>query len=265
MNIDPGFRSKRPVPLLMFIVAAAAGFYLSLPISGLGAKEKYEDVLPPKSFLTSADASERDKRLLKDEVERERYLSGLYQTQLQNEKDYSKFLLDEVQKYKVLAGLTAMRGPGVIITLSESNGPTPAEMDPEVLLIHNDDLLKIVNELWQNEAEAIAIGSASGRLMERITNFSPISCSGGACTINDQRMVPPFEIRAIGDAELLKGVLEIRGGYIEKLRAFNINVVVQISDAVEIPAYSGTTVNLYGHAIIADEEVVPPADGKAGE
>jgi len=265
MNIGSGFRSKRPVPVLIIIVAAAVGFYLSLPISGLGIREKYEDVLPTKSFLSPADATERDKRLLKDEVERERYQSGLYQSQLQNEKDYSRFLLGEVQKYKILAGLTAMRGPGVIITLSESHGPTPAEMDPEVLLIHNEDLLRIVNELWQNKAEAIAIGSASGRYVERITTFSPISCSGGACIINDQRMVPPFEIRAIGDADLLKSVLEIRGGFLEKLRSFNINVDVQTSDAVEIPAYNGTTVNLYSHAVIGDEEIMPPSERKAGE
>ena len=265
MNIVSGLRSKRPVPLLMFIMAAAAGFYLSIPVSGLGLKEKFENVLPAKSYLTPADASERDKSLLKDEVARERYQSGLYQSQLQNEKDFSKLLLEDVQKYKILAGLTAMRGPGVIITISESNQPTPADLAPEALMVQNDELLQIVNELRMNKAEAIAIGSGAGRNVERVTSFSQISCSGGACEINDQRMVPPFEIRAIGDAQLLKSALEIRGGFIEKLRSYNINVDVQPSDAVEIPAYSGTIANLYSHAVVGEEEAKPPAEGKAGE
>jgi uncharacterized protein YlxW (UPF0749 family) len=247
----------------MLIAVAGVGFCLSLPISGLGVKDKYENLLPPKSYMPPSQADERDIRLLKDEVEKERHKAGLYQNELKDEKEYSRFLLGEVQKYKILAGLTAMRGPGIIITLSESRDPTPPTWDPEALLIHHEDLLKIINELWQNKAEAIAIGSGSGRYVERITTFSPITCSGGAIIVNDQRMVPPFEIRAIGDPELLKSVLEMRGGYLEKLGAFNINVMIQTSDAVEIPAYSGSTLSLYSHAIIGDEEKSLP-DEKGG-
>ncbi len=187
----------------------------------------------------------------------------MYQQELQSEKEYSQFLLGEVQKYKILACLTPMRGPGVIITLSESREPTPDNMEAEALLIHQEDLLKIINELWANEAEAVAIGS--GRYVERITTFSPITCSGGAIIVNDQRMVPPFVIKAIGDPELLKSVLEIRGGYLEKLKAFNINVTVDTSTAVDIPAYSGTTLSLYSHAILGDELMEPPSGEDAGQ
>ena len=253
------YKKTRSIPLAMLLAAGAIGYYLSLPISGLGQDNISSNLVPPEKITPRQTVSDREVQRLKAEIQKEREKTDSYQTELSEEKKYSQFLIGEIQKNKTLAGLTPMRGPGIIIRLSESTGSIEPNYAPGSFLIHQEDLLNILNELWHNDAEAIAVGGSSGRF-ERITTFSPLRCSGGAIEVNDQRMVPPFEIRAIGKPDLLKSVLEMRGGYLEKLLAYQISATVQISDMVEIPAYSGSTLNLYGHGVVGTKEILPEGE-----
>jgi uncharacterized protein YlxW (UPF0749 family) len=251
MNAEFGFRSKRPLPFILLLAAAGIGFYLSLPISGLGRQEEPGDIVSVRSQLPSGVAAERDIELLKDEVESERQKAGRYEKELLEEKEYSQFLLNEVWNYKELAGMTAVTGPGIIVTLSEGTGDGESEWAGEAFLIHQEDLLNIINELWHNDAEAVAVGTA-GRKMERVTTFTPVRCSGGAIEINGRRMFPPFEIYAIGDNELLKSVLQMRGGYLQKLKTYGVHSEVITADRIYIPAYRGPTHLLYARSVIEE-------------
>ena len=86
MKDDFKFRSKRHLPLFMLVAAAGVGFCLSLPISGLGFAEKYEDLQPPESYLPPSVAVERNVQLLKEEVEKERHKVSRYEKELEEEK-----------------------------------------------------------------------------------------------------------------------------------------------------------------------------------
>ena len=265
MKTDIKFRSKRPVPVILLIAAAATGFYLSLPISGLGGKEDFVGITPVSDDTPIGSSTEKDIQLLKDQLDTERQEYSKIEKRLLEEKGYSQDLLLAVRRYREIAGMTDVIGPGIILTLSESKSSGFPDENPGQFLIHQQDLLNIINELWHNDADAVAVGSPGGGTMERITTFTPVRCSGGAIIVNDTRMVPPFEIRAIGEPGLLKTVLEIRGGYLDDLKLINIDSIVETSDRVFIPKYNGITLWLHARSILGgvDENIIP--DEVAGE
>ena len=65
-------------------------------------------------------------------------------------------------------------------------------------IIHDDDLLRVINELRAAGAEAIAING------ERIVAMSEIRCAGPTLSVNNNRSAPPYEIKAIGNPNNLE-------------------------------------------------------------
>ena len=144
-----------------------------------------------------------------------------------------KALREELAKANMAAGLVAVRGKGVIVTLNDSPHVLQPGEDPNLYLIHDEDLLKVVNELWAAGAEAISING------HRLITNSEIDCAGNTILVNVNKIAPPFVIHAIGDPQVLESSLRIKGGWIETLQMWGIQVQIQPSDLVEVPAYKG--------------------------
>ena len=144
---------------------------------------------------------------------------------------------EELRKNNTLLGLTAVSGSGIVIELEDGkldNLILSFESSSD-LLIHNDDLLRLVNELRNAGAEAIEING------QRIINSSSITCEGNVIKINGERIGSPFTIKAIGPQGLLYGQITRGGSYLELMqnRGVNVKSVQQIDD-VTISKYSGT-------------------------
>ncbi|MBI4279523.1 MAG: DUF881 domain-containing protein [Armatimonadetes bacterium] len=142
----------------------------------------------------------------------------------------------DLEQMRTFAGLKAMRGPGVVVRLEDVRRPLRAGKaggvtSPVVVQYH--DLVAIINELWAAGAEAVAVNS------QRIAATSGIGQVAGTVVVNLQRLPPPFEIAAIGDAATLEGALNIRGGLVEGLRGLGLSVTIARRDVVEVPAFKG--------------------------
>lgn len=152
-------------------------------------------------------------------------------------------LQEEMQKANMAAGLLALEGPGIIVKLNDSNKSFEKGEDPNALLVHDEDLLKIVNELRASGAEAISINE------ERLTSMSEIRCAGTTILVNWRKIAPPFEIKATGDPDLLESGLTIKGGYLEYLKFYGIEVGVEKKETVKIPSYNGSMKFAYSEPI----------------
>ena len=111
----------------------------------------------------------------------------------QNEKKS----LAKISKY--LAN-TEMIGNGVEIILNDNKSQLASAQD-ERNIVHNTDLLKIVNILWLAGAQGIAINN------ERVGLNTPIACAGATILVNQKRINAPFTVLAIGNdfnTDLLK-------------------------------------------------------------
>jgi len=68
---------------------------------------------------------------------------------------------------------------------------------------------------------------------------SEIRCAGTTILINQNRITPPFVIKAIGDPKNLEGGLSITGGRLWLLSSDGFPTKLEPNDMIEIPAYTG--------------------------
>jgi uncharacterized protein YlxW (UPF0749 family) len=142
-------------------------------------------------------------------------------------------LQEELRKSNMAAGLTPVSGPGIIVTLNDSPRNIQPGDDPNALLVHDEDILKIVNEMRASGAEAICVNN------ERITAMSEIRCAGTTILVNLNKIAPPFVIKATGNPQLLESGLSIRGGELENLKTFGLQTQLARNVKIDIPAYTG--------------------------
>nr|WP_206155469.1 DUF881 domain-containing protein [Caldanaerobacter subterraneus] len=215
------------------------GFMISMQIKTVQGGIKQP--LPPVSSTNYARVEELTQQLKKVQEEKqnlEQQLAELTKRFQEYEEAASKNdaalknLQKDVEKYKALAGFTDMVGPGVIVTVSDSDLQPREGEDPNLYLVHDEDLLNIVNELKAGGAEAIAIND------QRLIATSEIRCVGPTININSTRYAPPYVIKAIGNPETLVASLKLKGGIIETLEFYGIKVDIQTSDKVVVPGYS---------------------------
>ena len=100
-------------------------------------------------------------------------------------------------------------------------------------LIHDTDLLTLVNELKNAGAEAISIND------ERITNLTSITCDGNVILINGNKISSPFKIKAIGSQEALLGAIQRPGGFLAQLKKFGLVSSVTKQNKITIYKYNG--------------------------
>lgn len=140
---------------------------------------------------------------------------------------------EQINQLKYGAGLVDLYGKGVQVTIQDSSSAIRKGENPNLYLIHDEDLLKVVNELRAAGAEAIAIND------QRLIDTSEIRCAGPTVTINGHLFSAPYVVKAIGDPQLLSSALNMRGGVVEALQYWGIQIQVKRMDQIEIPAYNG--------------------------
>lgn len=145
-------------------------------------------------------------------------------------------LTDELQSARMAAGLVAVEGPGVTVYMDDSRRPSKPGDDPNAFIIHDDDILSVVNELLAAGAEAISIND------QRLVAKTEIRCVGPTISINGVRVAPPIIIKAIGDPQTLEAGLKTRGGIIDNLGLWGIEVNVKRDEKIEVPAFKGSTI-----------------------
>lgn len=141
---------------------------------------------------------------------------------------------DELTLYRIEAGLSDLTGPGVEVTMNDSNVAVQPGENPNLYVLHDEDVLKVLNELKAAGAEALAIND------QRLISSSEIRCVGPTILTNrNQRLTPPFVISAIGDPDNMINSLKMRGGVVEDLQIWGIQVGIKKVSQLTIPAYSG--------------------------
>ena len=141
---------------------------------------------------------------------------------------------EEIKQGNKMIGLTDVTGPGVIITLNDSKKDASTVLNSSDLLIHNGDVLSIINELKNAGAEAISIND------QRVTNMTDIAdITEKNIVINSQRITSPYTVKAIGDKSYLSSTLNLKNsGYVDLMKVNNLDITVEQSDYIEINKYS---------------------------
>ncbi len=185
-----------------------------------------QDIRASIPFQRVEDLSQR---LNQTQKERDALLKEVHQLRQDSGQEASR----EWEIIKMGAGVLAVEGPGVIVTIDDSKRSSKPGENPNLYLIHDDDILKVINELWAAGAEAVSINE------QRLIASSEIRCAGPTLSVNNTRYSPPYDIRAIGDSQTLETALKMRGGVVETLQFWGIQVTVKKQEMVKVPAYKG--------------------------
>lgn len=157
-----------------------------------------------------------------------------YEADLAKSGRQASALNREMQDLKFLVGLTPAVGPGVVVTLNDNRTKKIGDPQSDLYIVHDYDLRNLVNELFAAGAEAIAIND------QRIIGRTAIRCVGPNIMINGEPTAAEFVVRAIGNSHDLEGALNIPNGIVDVLR-MGVKVKVEVSDKVQVPAFSGAT------------------------
>ncbi len=103
------------------------------------------------------------------------------------------------------SALTPLRGPGLVVTLNDAQrdaqGRFPRDASPDDLVVHQQDILGVLNALWSAGAEGIQVQD------QRIIGTSAPRCVGNTLLLNGRTYSPPYVISAIGDATAMQTAL----------------------------------------------------------
>lgn len=136
-----------------------------------------------------------------------------------------------------IIGAIDVKGNGIVLTVADNAAATNSNIgildNISNYLIHDTDLIILVNELKNAGAEAISIND------ERITNTSSITCDGNVVLINNNKIGSPFTIKAIGSPEALLGALQRPGGHLEELKEYGLLSEIRNENNITIYKYSG--------------------------
>lgn len=104
----------------------------------------------------------------------------------------------DAQELGITAGTTAVVGPGIVITMEDSDRAQRGEPGTEEERVTDFDLQVVVNALWASGAESIAINGI------RLTAGTAIRSAGDAVLVDLRPLVTPYTIEAIGDPDDLR-------------------------------------------------------------
>jgi uncharacterized protein YlxW (UPF0749 family) len=133
------------------------------------------------------------------------------------------------------AGLLAMTGPGLSVTLDDAHKtPTDPKVNLNRLVVHQSDMQAVVNALWNGGAEAIKV------MDQRLIFTSAVRCVGPTLLLNGRVFSPPYAVFAIGPADQMRAALDASPSlaqYREDAKFYGLGYKVENQSKLDVPAY----------------------------
>lgn len=150
------------------------------------------------------------------------------------EENIIDVLTSELEKNKAIAGFQEIEGPGIIIEMKDNmaEGAFGEEYNWDV--IHDVDVLRIINDLKGAGAEGISVNG------QRVLSMTEIKCGGPVIRVNGKSLAAPFVIKAIGDIKVLNAAINAPNTYGYALKNTDqLNISSRVEDNIVISAYNG--------------------------
>ena len=207
--------------------------------SDLAVAQTLEENEIRNQILQARDEYEKEYKKLENleiELERERNSSTRNNSELQEMKN-------RIENEQKILGTSEAEGSGIIVTLADGKYEENIFQNESSVLVHDLDVLSVINELKNAGAEAISVNG------QRLITLSSIQCGGNVININNEKVGTPFEIKAIGLSEQLAG-LSRPGGILDRLSSFyGVYTKIEKKEKINIPKYEGAIKFIYANTI----------------
>ena len=244
--------SRGPLSVAVVLLLAAALFVISARDARDPATRRPQDL----GDLTQAESSKVAQ--LTDQVDGLR--AQVDQLLAQSDAEAGQSLGSVPAGFAVESGATPVTGSGLVVRLDDApSQDAPADVSPDVLVVHQQDLQAVMNALWAGGAEAMEL------MDQRVVSTSAVRCVGNVLRLHGRVYSPPYEVRVIGDADAMRAALDespaVRA-YVRDAGRVGLGWEVDDTDDLQMPAYAATELD---HASVpAGVEVLPGLAGSAG-
>lgn len=166
-----------------------------------------------------------------------------YREKRASNQEATELLDKELLQAQTIAGLTDVKGEGVVITYTDYGD---LEHDGGIECY---DLQELVNELILAGAEAISI---NGNRITNLSNIININIDGEIfILVNNERVTSPYTIKAIGNAQYLESALTLKTiGFVTR----HPNAKIEKQSNMVINKYTGDIKIRYAEDVVKEEK-----------
>ena len=150
-------------------------------------------------------------------------------------------------------GLLEQAGPGVTVVLTDApeDVAESSQQNPNLLVVHQQDIQAVVNALWTGGATAVTIQG------QRVVSTTGIKCIGNSVQLQGKPYSQPYTISGLGDPTALSAAIAA-DDYLESYRsdAAEPDIAVgwqeTLEDRIVAPAYDGLLDLTYAKPLLTD-------------
>lgn len=190
-------------------------------------------VQPYTSLTDTRDALVQEQNNLKGQIEQLNKSIDDRARALATAQQVDGQLVSSTDRSSLTAGLIAVQGKGLVITLDDSQRGSVSDQ----AIAHAADLRDLISLLRSGGAEAISIND------ERVVATTAIDCIVNTILVNQTRLTNPFVLKVIGDQTTLSNLVNdpnIMQDLHRRVLTDGVIFKVESKSNVVIAAYSGT-------------------------
>ena len=233
-------QKSRKITFILAIISAIIGVMLAVQLRSSLHPVHKESRSIAELRTTLQKELEKHKNLLAD-ISKYNQLYYQYETSLSEDESIS-VMKEELERNRRLAGMVEVEGEGIVLKVVDAPMPEEPILDDHMQVpvvgeytIDDEDLRWLVNILFANGAQAVSINE------HRLVATSAIRNVGDVIQIDTRTIKPPYEIKALGEPEVLLSALKLEGVE-ENFRLANKKVLAEKRDKLMISANKETRV-----------------------
>jgi len=162
-----------------------------------------------------------------------------YRNESVSDQQTAQLLETELEQLNEALGKTDVVGQGIVIQLTDKAGTELSE-GVTVKNINEEDLLRVINELFAAGAEAISING--NRI---VLTSSIVAIDTDILKANGKKISSPYVINAIGNPDYLKSSVTGKSGIVDELQELGHETSVYTRDEIKIEKYEDDITTKY--------------------
>ena len=246
-------KRKRELNLILLFVCIVFGVVLTMQIkSVMSERELQKSKSKIVEFKETYNSIKNQNIAIQDEIDGiQKKIDDFLNAEIENQSDNKwdspfEVMNSEIKKSQLLAGLTDVNGPGIILKINDADVNILKSMGVNIddiqelspYTIHDSDIKRILSEIKDAGAQAISIND------ERIITPTRVLCSGPTILVNAHLYAAPYEIKIIGDKDMLYESL-VNNPYIQLLLQNKIRIEITKYDNLFIYKYNALNLENY--------------------
>ncbi len=219
----------------ILVLCILLGFLISLQIKNVNGEYLYVPLETINEYRTTITTYEKEIGNLQEIIEERKKRINEYTSIVEEGGKIKETMIDELEQQRRISGFTDVEGQGIVLVVNDATRDLYEGENPNDVLVHDLDILNLINDLKEAGAEAISVNG------QRLLPTSEINCNGHNIRVNGRVYAQPFIIKAIGESKTLEAALIAPESYGNFLKEFvGLYIEVDTGMNIKIPGYSET-------------------------